>query len=83
MLSCIGKLFTRILNNGLCKWAELYNVYVEAKAGFRAKMGTTEYIFVLHGLINYVINTNTQLYCAFIYFSKAFDYVERISLWLN
>ena len=38
---------------------------------------------MLHGLINHVINTNTQLYCAFIDFSKAFDYVERNSLWLK
>ena len=29
LLSTLGKLFTRILNNRLNKWAEEYNVYIE------------------------------------------------------
>ena len=32
LLSTLGKLFTRILNNRLTNWAEEYNVYVEAQA---------------------------------------------------
>ena len=42
LLSCIDKLFTRILNNRLCKWAELYNAYEDAQCGVRAKVGTTD-----------------------------------------
>jgi len=30
-----------------------------------------------------MINRSKQLYCAFIDFSKAFDYVDRNSLWLK
>ena len=30
LLSTLGKLFTRILNNRLNEWAEMYNVYIEA-----------------------------------------------------
>ena len=30
LLSTLGKLFTRILNNRLTKWAEDYQVYIEA-----------------------------------------------------
>jgi len=30
-----------------------------------------------------MINKSKQLYCAFIDFSKAFDYVDRNSLWLK
>lgn len=37
LLSTLGKLFTRILNNRLNAWAEEYNVYIEAQAGFRNK----------------------------------------------
>jgi len=83
LLSCLGKLFTKILNTRLCNWAESYNVYIEAQAGFKSKMGTTDNIFVLHGLNNHMINRSKQLYCAFIDFSKAFDYVDRNSLWLK
>ena len=46
-------------------------------------MGTTDNLFVLHGLINHMINNCNQLYCAFIDFSKAFDYVNRYNLWFK
>jgi len=61
-----SKLFTRILNNRLCKWAELYNAFVEAQGGVRAKMGTPDIIFVLHRSINQFINTSTRLYRALL-----------------
>lgn len=40
LLSTLGKLFTRILNNRLNEWAENYIVYVEAQAGFTKKKKT-------------------------------------------
>jgi len=46
-------------------------------------MGTTDNTFVLYGLVNHMINNNKHLYCAFIDFSKAFDYVVRENLWLT
>ena len=48
LLSTLGKLFSRILNNRLTDWAEEYHIYVEAQAGFRKNMGTIDNIF-LHG----------------------------------
>ena len=45
LLSTLGKLFTRILNNRLTDWAEEYGIYVEAHAGFREAMGNTDHIF--------------------------------------
>ena len=52
LISTIGKLFTRILNNQLNEEAEEYNVYVEAQAGFRKHMGTVDNIFNLNSLIH-------------------------------
>ncbi len=80
LLSTLGKLFTRVLNNRLSAWAENYNVYVEAQAGFRKRMGTRDNIFILHSLITHMINKGKKLYCAFVDFSKAFDYVLRENL---
>ena len=57
LLNCLSKSFTRILNTRLTDWTEWYNAYVEPQAGFRAQMGTTDSIFVLHGLINNFIST--------------------------
>ena len=81
LLSVIGKLFTNILNTRLSNWAEYYQIYIEAQAGFRAKMSTIDNIYVLQNLINHVLNDNKQLFCAFIDFTKAFDYIVRDNLW--
>ena len=81
LLSTIGKLFTRILNNRLNDWAEEYHVYIEAQAGFRKNMGTTDNIFILNSLITHVLNQNKKLYCVFVDFTKAFDFVVRDILW--
>ena len=56
LLSTVSKLFTSILNNRLMEWAENNSVYIEAQAGFRAKMCTVDNIFILNGLINNLIN---------------------------
>ena len=77
----MGKLFTRVLNNRLGEWEETYGVLIEAQAGFRAGMGTGDNIFVLHGLISHMLNNGHKLYCAFIDFTKAFDYIVRENLW--
>ena len=44
LLSKLGKLFTRILNNRLTDWADEYAVYIEAQAVFRAAMSTVDNI---------------------------------------
>lgn len=80
LLSVLGKLFTRVINNRSSDWAESYGVHIEAQTGFRSNLGTSDNIYVLHGLINHFINNNKQFYCAFIAFSKAFDYVNRDNL---
>ena len=81
MLSVISKLFTRILNDRLSHWAEDNSVYIEAQGGFRSKMGTIDGIFVLDNVINWFISNKKKIYCAFLDYSKAFDYVVRDNLW--
>ena len=73
----MGKTFTRILNNRLTERSEEYYVYIEAQAGFRECMGTVDNIFVLHGLSSHILNKGEKLFCAFVDFTKAFDYVVR------
>jgi len=60
LLSTLGKVFTRLLNNRLTDWAEKYGVYGEAQAGFRSDMGTTD-LFVFYGLVSHMINSNKKL----------------------
>ena len=56
LLSALGKLFTRMLNNRLSDWSDIYFVLIEAQAGFRANMSTIDDVFVLHGLISHILN---------------------------
>ena len=44
-------------------------------------MGTVDNIYILNGLITHVLNQNKKLYCAFIDFTIAFDFVNRDILW--
>ena len=83
LLSVVGKLFTNILNTRLNEWAEQYQVYVEAQAGFRKGMGTLDNIFVMHGIITHCLNKSEFLYSAFIDFKKAFDFVVMDVLWFK
>ena len=81
LLSTVGKLFTSILNNRLNKWVEEYSIYTEAQAGFRKHLSTVDNIFVLNGLITNCLNNNDYLYCCFVDFTKAFNYIDREILW--
>ena len=44
-------------------------------------MSTADNVFVLHGIINLMLSSNKKLFCAFVDFTKAFDYVVRDIVW--
>ena len=77
LLSTLGKLFTRVINDRL----ESYGVYIEAQYGFRKGRGTADRIFVLSQLVNTFVNSGEKLYAFFVDFRKAFDFVVRDTLW--
>ncbi|MEW8152430.1 MAG: reverse transcriptase family protein [Candidatus Thiodiazotropha endolucinida] len=81
LLSCLGKLFTAVLNNRLNAYLEEYELLNENQAGFRKQYSTTDHIFTLHCIIDLLRFQKRKIYCTFIDFSKAFDSVWRIRLW--
>ena len=81
LLSCLGKLFTACLNSRISRY-----MYNDAKigyeqAGFRPEFSTMDHIFTLHAIIEYYKSKKGRLYSAFIDYSKAFDLIDRASLW--
>ena len=80
ILNCLGKLFTKILNERLNKWAESERILSWIQFGFRKAKGTTDCLFVLHGLIELLLAKGKRLYCAFIDYEKAYDFLNRVSL---
>ena len=83
LISCIGKLFTALINERLTKFTNENNIIGEEQAGFRAGYSTYEHIFALQAIIDLYLNKfkRKRLYCAFIDYQKAFDLVDRASLW--
>ena len=81
ILSCLGKLFTSILNTRINSFLEDFELLNENQAGFRKGYSTTDHIFLLHSLISILKQSKKKLFCAFIDFSMAFDSVWRIGLW--
>lgn len=81
LLSTMGKLFTRVLNNRLTFWSDCYGILIDIQMGFRAGFSTVDNMFVLSALIDAILRQGKKIYCAFVDFRKAFDYVNRDCLW--
>jgi hypothetical protein len=81
ILSCLGKLFTAVLNDRINKFLSLNNLLNETQAGFRANYSTTDHVFTLKFLIDKLRAEKKKLFCSFIDFSAAFDNVWRAGLW--
>ena len=54
LLSCIGKVFTSIINNRLNKYLEENKILNEMQSGFRKEYSTIDNIMVLYSLIKYL-----------------------------
>jgi hypothetical protein len=50
ILSCLGKLFTSILNNRLNEYADAAQLILNNQVGFRKNYSTIDHIFTLHSL---------------------------------
>ena len=81
LLSCIGKLFTSVLNSRLYSYLTNENLLGNEQAGFRPQHSTLDHVFALHILSQFYIDQKKRLYCAFVDYSKAFDFIDRTYLW--
>ena len=81
LLSCLGKLFTSILNHRLTEFCENNLILKEIQAGFRKGYSTLDHIFVLKNLIDIFKSKNKKLFCCYVDYTKAFDSIWREALW--
>ena len=75
LISCLGKVFTQILNNRIQNYADENDVITHCQSGFRKKYSTTDNIFNLHNLIDFVCKSKKTVFCSFIDLKQAFDRV--------
>ena len=81
ILSCLGKLFTTVLNARLTKFCNDNFVVKEIQAGFREGYTTMDHVFVIRNLIDLFLSKKKKLFCLYIDYKKAFDLVWRDGLW--
>ena len=75
------KLFCKIVNSRLTKWAEENDLMYEEQAGFTKGKSTIDQVFILQTIIQkYLDKKKGRCYNVFIDFSKAFDSIPHSHL---
>ena len=59
LLSCVGKLFTSIVNSRLNKYAEEHNVISDSQTGFRKGFSTADNLYVINSLTE-ILKSNSK-----------------------
>ena len=78
ILSCLGKLYTAILNKRLMKFVTERGILRPEALGFVAGNRTSDAHLVVHSLIQrYCHQENRKIFSCFVDFSKAFDTIPR------
>ena len=84
VLSCLGKLFTKLINTRILDYLESNDILSSSQFGFRQNCRTSDNLFILSTLIDkYVKTGKSTLYTCFIDFKQAFDRVWHEGLFLK
>jgi hypothetical protein len=81
LISCLGKLFTSIINNRLTFLSNEFEIIFKNQSRFRKGFATTDNIFIMHALVSIYFSLGKKLYFTFVDFRKSFDTVWRTGLW--
>ena len=81
LVSCLGKVYTAILNERLNSFSDAIELITKSQAGFRKGYSTLDNIFCLYSLIQIYLMSGRKLFCTFVDFKKAFDTIWRVGLW--
>ena len=81
LFSGLGKLFTSVINERLAVFIDSNQIMIEAQAGFRKGYSTTDQRFTLKCIVELFLCQARRLFCTFVDYSKAFDSINRATLW--
>ena len=79
--SCVGKVLTKIMAARLREMAEEQKWLPEARAAFRKGRCVEDHLFVVRALVDRAKVQKEHLYGAFLDLRKAYDSVDRETLW--
>ena len=80
ILSCVGKLYSSILNNRIINYCDILELLVPEQNGFRKKRSCQDHIFTVTTIVRNRLGNGHDTYVALIDMEKAFDWVNRIFL---
>ena len=83
LMSCLGKLFTRIMCARLDKWTDDNGVYMAGQSGFRAGHSTSDNLVIIRYINDQAKKNKSLVYSLFIDYRKAFDLINREALWVK
>ncbi len=73
LLSCVGKVFSGIINVRVVNYCEENGIYEDEQNGFRIHRYCEDHIFILTSIIKNRMSEGRDTFCAFIDIQKAFD----------
>ena len=80
LLYCLGKLFTKIVNERLLKYSIQKNIFGKEQIGFLRGNRTSDNLIILHSLVQEKLKSGKKLFACFVDFEKAFDKIPRNKL---
>ena len=83
LLSCVGKLFTSLINTRLNAWAETNYKFSKDQYRFRENKSTMDAMFILQNVVDIYLSNNNALFVSFIDLKKAFDCTNHQALWFK
>ena len=81
--SAAYKAFCNVLNQRLTCWIESTDKLTDCQNGFREKHSTLEHLTTITSLIENRKAAKKSTFVAFVDFSKAYDIINRDTLWTN
>ena len=83
LLSVVGKVFCKILNNRLVKCLDKGGALHEGQAGFRVNRSCMDNVYTLNEIVQGRFREDKKTYAFFLDVQKAYDTVWRDGLWLK
>ena len=81
LLSCMGKVYSALINSRIVKYCDMQSLICEEQNGFRRGRSCTDHLFVVTSIIRNRLSTNQNTFVALVDFEKAFDWVKRSLLY--